>query len=262
MAFSEADDSVVTPPPDERARRDVEPGAAAAAVSASRSTRTAQTLSPGSGETRRAESRQRVDSPPGGSAAVGAAASPVPARVAAAALAAVEPAPGAEVAAAAAAAAARSPASAVLIGEDIVPGVYGEEDEDLATFDRNARAHQSVGLENNSLPAELFDAYVELMLKPMFAASGSTRTGKQRSPPSGDKERTEPRQRRSSPPTTSAFDHGAALGLPRPAAAVVEPTPDAQAAAAAVVVKPAPAARRPVPPLDLNIEIGEDIIPF
>ena len=261
MAFSEADDSVVTPPPDERARRDVEPGAAAAAVSASRSTRTAQTLSPGSGETRRAESRQRVDSPPGGSAAVGAAASPVPARVAAAALAAVEPAPGAEVAAAAAAAA-RSPASAVLIGEDIVPGVYGEEDEDLATFDRNARAHQSVGLENNSLPAELFDAYVELMLKPMFAASGSTRTGKQRSPPSGDKERTEPRQRRSSPPTTSAFDHGAALGLPRPAAAVVEPTPDAQAAAAAVVVKPAPAARRPVPPLDLNIEIGEDIIPF
>ena len=261
MASSEADDSVVTPPPDERARRDVEPGAAAAAVSASRSTRTAQTLSPGSGETRRAESRQRVDSPPGGSAAVGAAASPVPARVAAAALAAVEPAPGAEVAAAAAAAA-RSPASAVLIGEDIVPGVYGEEDEDLATFDRNARAHQSVGLENNSLPAELFDAYVELMLKPMFAASGSTRTGKQRSPPSGDKERTEPRQRRSSPPTTSAFDHGAALGLPRPAAAVVEPTPDAQAAAAAVVVKPAPAARRPVPPLDLNIEIGEDIIPF
>ena len=250
MAFSEADDSVVTPPPDERARRDVEPGAAAAAVSASRSTRTAQTLSPGSGETRRTESRQRVDSPPGGSAAVGAAASPVPARVAAAALAAVEPAPGAEVAAAAAAAA-RSPASAVLIGEDIVPGVYGEEDEDLATFDRNARAHQSVGLENNSLPAELFDAYVELMLKPMFAASGSTRTGKQRSPPSGDKERTEPRQRRSSPLTTSAFDHGAALGLPRPAAAVVEPTPDAQAAA-----------RRPVPPLDLNIEIGEDIIPF
>lgn len=98
------------------------------------------------------------------------------------------------------------------------------------------------------------------------SASGSTRTGETRSPPSGDKERAGPRLRTTSPPSASAFDHGAALGLPRPAAtalAVVEPAPDAQAAALAVVVAPppAPAARRPVPLQYMNIEIGEDIVP-
>ena len=66
------------------------------------------------------------------------------------------------------------------------------------------------------------------------SASGSTRAGKSRSPPSGDNERAGPRQRRSSPPTASAFDHGAALGLPRPAAAaatVVAPSTAADAQA-------------------------------